>query len=278
MKTFNDISSTYIRDISRIPTMTATEEVEVAKKCKKGDAKAREQLITANLRFVISVARNYQNQGLQLDDLINVGNLGLIKAAARFEPNKNFKFISYAVWWIRQAILQELANHSRIVQYPLNKIALIHNVGKTKDKLKQKFHRDPSKEEIANVLNISIDDVDIAISAGLTPVYLDKPLETSHLLDVVNFEDGNQDQDKDIEQIMINRSSSVWVEKLLHILSNREQQIVKMYYGLGYDDQSTLEEIGIKLHITRERVRQLKDHALNALRRYSRTQLIKENV
>lgn len=276
----NEIDSlnTYMHDISQIPTMTVEEESEVAKKCKNGDVKAREQLIVANLRFVVSVARNYQNQGLQLEDLINVGNLGLIKAAAKFEPNKNFKFISYAVWWIRQAILQELASQSRIVQYPLNRVSLIYKVGKIKEKLKQKFHREPTKEEIADALKISIDDISVAINAGFTPVYLDKPLELSSntLLDVFEIDEADND---DIEQKMINKSSNEWIERLLHILTNREREIIKMYYGLSCDNTATLEEIGSKLNITRERVRQLKDKALDTLKRHSKAQrLLKENL
>ena len=263
--TNSDILNIYMRDINKIPVLSSEEEFRTATLSKNGNIKAREKLITANLRFVVSVACNYQNQGMKIEDLINVGNFGLIKAASKFEPNKNFKFISYAVWWIRQAILQELANNSRIVRYPLNRVSAIHNIGKTKEQLKQQYCREPSKEEIASELNMSLNDVELAMSASLTTICFDKPLDTGmSFLDIYH-----DSEEESIDQDILNNSSNAYIEKKLSILNEREQIIIKMYFGFNYDNPHTLEEIGKRLNITRERVRQLKDKAINTLRQRS---------
>ncbi len=260
----------YLKEIARHKSLSAKEEAEAAVRIRKGDRKALEKLVKANLRFVVSVARNYQNQGLPLSDLINEGNIGLIRAAYRFDEKKNFKFISYAVWWIRQAILQSLANHSRIVKMPLNRVATIHRVGKTRARLEQKYRRLPNDRELADELGINEQEVADTMKIGNTHASLDAPLaggRDGSLLDIMT--DGEQERpDDSVLQISLNQQ----IDKLLDTLNERERKVVRMYFGIGEETTYTLEEIGERANITRERVRQIKDAALEKLRRsnYSR--------
>ncbi len=255
----------YLRDIARFMPLSPKEEYQVATRIKKGDKKALDRLVKANLRFVVSVSRNYQNQGMSLVDLINEGNLGLIKAAMRFDEKKNFKFISYAVWWIRQSILQGLADNSRIVKVPLNRVATIHKVGKARINLEQKFRRLPNTSEVAKELGISETDVTDSIKIGSTHTSLDAPLTEEAqgtLIDLMH--------DRKIEKpddYALRRSQNKEVDKLLVILTDREREIICLYFGIGEDTGYTLDEIGQRSGITRERVRQIKDIALRKLRR-----------
>jgi len=241
-----------------------TDELKMASCIKSGDKKAVDRLVKANLRFVVSVARNYQNQGMSLVDLINEGNLGLIKAAKRFDENKNFKFISYAVWWIRQAILQGLADHSRIVKVPLNRVATIHKVGKTSANLEQKYNRLPNMKEVADALGITEDDVADSLKIGSTHSSLDAPLsdEKGSLMDLM--------VDSKVEkpdEYAVRKSQNKEIDKILAILNKREREVIRLYFGIGEDTSYTLDEIGKRSGITRERVRQIKDIALRKLRR-----------
>lgn len=260
----------YLRDIARHNALSAKEEAETAKRIRKGDRKAVEKLVKANLRFVVSVARNYQNQGMPLADLINEGNLGLIRAAYRFDEKKNFKFISYAVWWIRQAILQGLADHSRIVKVPLNRVATIHKVGKIRAKLEQKYRRLPNDREVANELDIDESEVTNSMKISNRHASLDAPIKDDNagtLIDILQNESQEHPDDR-IERKSINEE----VEKVLRILTDRERRVIRMYFGIGEDTSYTLEEIGRQANITRERVRQIKNAALKKLKRSGRCQ------
>lgn len=266
----------YLRDIARHKALPAHEEAETAKRIRKGDQNAVEKLIKANLRFVVSVARNYQNQGMPLSDLINEGNLGLIRAAYRFDEKKNFKFISYAVWWIRQAILQGLADHSRIVKVPLNRVATIHKVGKTRAKLEQKFRRLPNDSEVADELEINETDVTNTMKISNRHASLDAPIKDENagtLIDVLHNND-QIDSDNSAEKGSINKE----IEKVLGILTERERKVVRMYFGIGEETSYTLEEIGKQSDITRERVRQIKDAALKKLKRSGKCQKLMRNT
>jgi RNA polymerase primary sigma factor len=254
----------YLRDISRHKALSAAEECEYAVRIRKGDAKALEKLIKANLRFVVSVARNYQNQGLPLCDLINEGNLGLIRAARRFDEKKNFKFISYAVWWIRQSILQGLAKQSRIVKVPLNQVGTIHRIGKTRAKLEQKLHRPPNTREVAEELGIPEEDVHHTYKIGNTHTSLDAPVmhdSDARLVDIL----ADKEQ-QNPEEIILENSLREAIDKSLSMLNWRERSVIKMYYGIGEETAYTLEEIGSQVNITRERVRQIKERALEKLK------------
>jgi RNA polymerase primary sigma factor len=255
----------YLRDISRYKPLPTHEEFKMAVKIRKGDTEALNQLVKANLRFVVSVARNYQNQGMSLVDLINEGNLGLIKAAKRFDEKKNFKFISYAVWWIRQAILQGLADHSRIVKVPLNRVATIHKVGKARVNLEQKYRRLPNTREVADELGITEDDVTNSLKIGSSHASLDAPLSegmSGSLLDLM--QDSKQERADDFAMRM---SQNRVINKLFRVLTDREKEVVRLYYGIDEDANYTLTEIGSRMSITRERVRQIKDIALKKLKR-----------
>jgi RNA polymerase primary sigma factor len=260
----------YLRDIARHKALSPKEEAETAKRIREGDRKAVEKLVKANLRFVVSVARNYQNQGMPLADLINEGNLGLIRAAYRFDEKKNFKFISYAVWWIRQAILQGLADHSRIVKVPLNRVATIHKVGKIRAKLEQKFRRLPNDREVATELDIDETEVTNTMKISNRHASLDAPIKddtSGSLIDILRNDD-QENPDESAEKESINKE----VEKVLSILTERERHVIKMYFGIGEDTSYTLEEIGQQSSITRERVRQIKNAALKKLKRSGRCQ------
>jgi RNA polymerase primary sigma factor len=266
----------YLRDIAKHKALNAKEEAEMARRIRKGDRKAVEILIKANLRFVVSVGRNYQNQGMPLSDLINEGNIGLIRAAYRFDENKNFKFISYAVWWIRQAILQGLADHSRIVKVPLNRVATIHKVGKVRARLEQKFRRLPNDTEVAQELNVEEEEITNTMKISNRHASLDAPVNddnSSSLIDILRADEQENTDDR-AERLSISHE----VEKVLSILTERERNVVRMYFGIGEETSYTLEEIGQQSDITRERVRQIKDAALKKLKRYGRCQKLMINT
>ena len=264
----------YLQEIGRVELITAEEEVRLAQLIKKGDGKALERLTKANLRFVVSVAKQYQNQGLTLGDLINEGNLGLIKAAQRFDETRGFKFISYAVWWIRQSILQALAEQSRIVRLPLNKIGSINKINKTFSKLEQEFEREPSTEELASAMSISQDEIKDAMRTSGRHVSMDAPLvsgEDSTLIDVL----GDDDQPHP-DHSLITESLRREVERALSTLTTREADVIRLYFGLAVGEQPmTLEEIGDRFDLTRERVRQIKEKAILRLKHTSRSKILK---
>ena len=255
----------YLHDISKEQMVTPQEEVELAQKIRAGDADALNRLTRANLRFVVSVAKQYQNQGLGLPDLINEGNLGLIKAAQRFDETKGFKFISYAVWWIRQSILQAIAEQSRLVRLPLNQIGTLNKVRKSFSKLEQDFQREPSAEELAQVLNFSINHITAVMRVSARPVSIDAPLDSSEdsstLLDIL---DGNDSVNTDTS--MMQESMTEDINRYLSVLSPKEVQIIKMFFGIGHTHNMSLDEISLKVQLTRERVRQIKEGALRKLK------------
>ena len=263
----------YLQEIGKVDLITAEEEVELAQRIKAGDQVALEKLTKANLRFVVSVAKQYQNQGLTLPDLINEGNLGLIKAAKRFDETRGFKFISYAVWWIRQSILQALAEQSRIVRLPLNKIGSINKINKTYAFLEQAHERAPSAEEIAKELEMTINDVKESLKNSGRHVSMDAPLvegEDSNLYDVLNSgESPNPDR------ILLHESLQTEIERSLETLTPREADVVRLYFGLGEQHAMTLEEIGETFDLTRERVRQIKEKAIRRLKHTSRSKILK---
>ena len=257
--------SLYLRDISKFQPLATKDEFALAVKIHAGDMVALEKLVKSNLRFVVSVARNYQNQGMSLVDLINEGNLGLIKAAHRFDEKKNFKFISYAVWWIRQAILQGLADHSRIVKIPLNRVATIHKVGKARVSLEQKLRRTPNTKEVAQELDISESDVTDSLKIGSSHTSLDAPLtegQSGSLMDLMS-----SDKHEKTDEVTMQDSQNRVVNRLFSILSDREREVVSLYYGINEDANYTLMEIGTRMDITRERVRQIKDMAIKKLKK-----------
>jgi len=263
----------YLQEIGKVDLITADEEVELAQRIKAGDQIALEKLTKANLRFVVSVAKQYQNQGLTLPDLINEGNLGLIKAAQRFDETRGFKFISYAVWWIRQSILQALAEQSRIVRLPLNKIGSINKINKTYAFLEQSHERTPSAEEIAKELDMTINDVKESMKNSGRHVSMDAPLvegEDSNLYDVLRSgESPNPDRD------LLHESLRTEIERALETLTPREADVIRLYFGLGNQHPMTLEEIGETFDLTRERVRQIKEKAIRRLKHTSRSKILK---
>jgi len=259
----------YLQDISKFELISADEEAKLTIKIKKGDDVALEKLIKANLRFVVSVAKQYQNQGLTLPDLINEGNIGLIKAAKRFDETKGFKFISYAVWWIRQSILQALAEHSRIVRLPLNKITTANKVNKTFNELLQKFHREPSIDEIADELKIAPKDVQRVIVNNERKISMDAPVKDDEKMTLYSII-SNVNSDSP-EKEMLKQSLTEELRRVLSTLPFREAEIIKQYFGIEMKHPLTLEEIGLNFGITRERVRQLKSRTLGILKRKSAT-------
>ena len=263
----------YLQEIGKVDLITADEEVELAQRIKAGDQIALEKLTKANLRFVVSVAKQYQNQGLTLPDLINEGNLGLIKAAQRFDETRGFKFISYAVWWIRQSILQALAEQSRIVRLPLNKIGSINKINKTYAFLEQSHERPPSAEEIAKELDMTINDVKESMKNSGRHVSMDAPLvegEDSNLYDVLRSgESPNPDKE------LLHESLRPEIERALETLTPREADVIRLYFGLGNQHPMTLEEIGETFDLTRERVRQIKEKAIRRLKHTSRSKILK---
>ncbi|PHX61843.1 MAG: RNA polymerase subunit sigma [Flavobacteriales bacterium] len=263
----------YLQEIGKVDLITADEEVELAQRIKAGDQSALEKLTKANLRFVVSVAKQYQNQGLTLPDLINEGNLGLIKAAQRFDETRGFKFISYAVWWIRQSILQALAEQSRIVRLPLNKIGSINKINKMYALLEQSNERPPSAEEIAKELDMTVNDVKESMKNSGRHLSMDAPLvegEDSNLYDVLRSgESPNPDRE------LIHESLQTEIERALETLTPREADVVRLYFGLSDQHPMTLEEIGETFDLTRERVRQIKEKAIRRLKHTSRSKILK---
>jgi RNA polymerase primary sigma factor len=266
----------YLQEIGRVDLITSDEEVELAKRIKEGDHAAFEKLIKANLRFVVSVSKQYQNQGLTLPDLINEGNLGLIKAAQRFDETRGFKFISYAVWWIRQSILQALAEQSRIVRLPLNKIGNISRINKAFARLEQQYERPPTAAELAEVLEMTLDDVKQTIRNSGRHVSMDAPL--------VDGDEGSSDMyavmhDEDVEnpdEHIMDESLKAEINRCLHSLSDREGEVLKFYFGLDGNESCTLEEIGKRIDLTRERVRQIKEKGLRKLKNAARSEGLKQ--
>ena len=263
----------YLQEIGKVDLITAEEEVELAQRVKQGDQLALEKLTKANLRFVVSVAKQYQNQGLTLPDLINEGNLGLIKAAQRFDETRGFKFISYAVWWIRQSILQALAEQSRIVRLPLNQVGSLNKINKAFSKLEQEFERPPSSDELATALELTEEKVKDTMKISGRHVSVDAPFvdgEDNSLLDVMV----NNDSPKaDLE--LMRESLQREIERSLSTLNDREKDVVMLFFGIGKKHGLTLEEIGSKFDLTRERVRQIKEKAIRRLRHNSRSKLLK---
>jgi RNA polymerase primary sigma factor len=263
----------YLQEIGKVDLLTPDEEVELAKRIKEGDQIALEKLTKANLRFVVSVAKQYQNQGLSLGDLINEGNLGLIKAAQRFDETRGFKFISYAVWWIRQSILQALAEQSRIVRLPLNRVGSLNKISKTFSELEQKYEREPSPEELAEVLQVTTAEVVDTMKISGRHVSMDAPFvqgEENSLLDVLE-----NDSEQTPDSGLMNDSLRREVQRALSTLTQREADVITLYFGLNGEHAMTLEEIGEKFNLTRERVRQIKEKAIRRLRHTSRSKALK---
>lgn len=265
----------YLQEIGKVDLITPEEEVKLAIRIKQGDAIALEKLTKANLRFVVSVAKQYQNQGLSLSDLINEGNLGLIKAAQRFDETRGFKFISYAVWWIRQSILQALAEQSRIVRLPLNKVGLSNKIIKAYSVLEQEFEREPSPDELASLLEINTDEVEATLGVAMRHVSMDAPFqqgEEGTLLDVMANPNSVSTDDK----VNYVESLRVEIERSLNTLTERQKDVIKLYFGIGVPNQLSLEDIGAHFGLTRERVRQIKDKAISKLRSTSRSRLLRK--
>lgn len=264
----------YLQEIGKVDLITPEEEVSLAIKIKQGDERALEKLTKANLRFVVSVAKQYQNQGLSLSDLINEGNLGLIKAAQRFDETRGFKFISYAVWWIRQSILQALAEQSRIVRLPLNKVGLTNKINKAYSQLEQEYQREPSAEELAMVLEINTEEVETTLGSAARHISVDAPFadgEENTLLDVL-YNPNAKEADMEVEH---NESLRDEIERSLCTLTDRQKDVLKLFFGIGVDNPLSLEDIGEQFGLTRERVRQIKDKAITKLRSASRSRLLK---
>lgn len=264
----------YLQEIGKVDLITPEEEVMLAVRIKQGDQKALEKLTNANLRFVVSVAKQYQNQGLSLSDLINEGNVGLIKAAQRFDETRGFKFISYAVWWIRQSILQALAEQSRIVRLPLNKVGLSNKIIKAYSQLEQEYEREPSTEELADLLDITTEEIETTLGVATRHVSVDAPFADSEencLLDVL--ENPNAESTDTI--IEHHDSLRCEIDRSLSTLTERQQAVLKLYFGIGVENALSLEDIGEKFSLTRERVRQIKDKAINKLRATNRCYLLK---
>jgi RNA polymerase primary sigma factor len=259
----------YLQEIGKVDLLTPEDEIQLAIRIRKGDRSAFEQLTKANLRFVVSVAKQYQNQGLSLGDLINEGNLGLIKAAKRFDETRGFKFISYAVWWIRQSILQALAEQSRIVRLPLNRVGALNKIGKAYSSLEQEYEREPSPAELAKELEMDVNEVSDALKISGRHVSMDAPFiqgEENRLLDVIE-----NDELPAPDYLLMNESLTVEINRILSTLSDREAEVIKLYFGLNKEHSLTLEEIGEKFNLTRERVRQIKEKAIRRLRHASRS-------
>ncbi len=259
----------YLQEIGKVDLLTPDEEIELAIRIKKNDQVALEKLVKANLRFVVSVAKQYQNQGLSLGDLINEGNLGLIKAARRFDETRGFKFISYAVWWIRQSILQALAEQSRIVRLPLNRVGALNKIGKAYSNLEQEFEREPNAHELAQELDMDINEVSDTLKISGRHVSMDAPFTTgeeNRLLDILE-----NDEQPSPDYTLMSESLRSEIERALSTLSEREAEVIKLYFGLNKEHSLTLEEIGEKFNLTRERVRQIKEKAIRRLRHASRS-------
>ncbi|MDT3697664.1 MAG: sigma-70 family RNA polymerase sigma factor [Ignavibacterium sp.] len=263
----------YLQEIGKVGLLSPEEEIQLTIRMKNGDQSAMEKLTKANLRFVVSVAKQYQNQGLSLGDLINEGNLGLIKAVRRFDETRGFKFISYAVWWIRQSILQALAEQSRIVRLPLNRVGALNKIGRAYSSLKQEFEREPSADEIAQILEMDIDEISETLRISGKSVSVDAPFSTNDdnsLLDVIE-----NDQQPSPDNELISESLKLEIKNILSELPEREAEVIRLYFGLDGEYAMTLEEIGEKFNLTRERVRQIKEKAIRRLRHNSRSNILK---
>ncbi len=263
----------YLQEIGEVELLDTDEEIRLARRIKKGDHRSLEKLTKANLRFVVSVAKQYQNQGLSLGDLINEGNLGLIKAAKRFDETRGFKFISYAVWWIRQSILQALAEQSRVVRLPLNRVGALNKIGKAYSNLEQEFEREPSPEEIAEQLDMTAFEVTDTMKMSGRHLSMDAPFnqgEDNRLLDIIQNE-----MQPSPDNTLMKESLKKEVDRALETLSMREAEVVRLYFGLNREHPLTLEEIGEKFSLTRERVRQIKEKALRRLRNTSRSKALR---
>ncbi|MGB9773958.1 MAG: sigma-70 family RNA polymerase sigma factor [Bacteroidota bacterium] len=263
----------YLQEIGKVGLLSPEEEIELARRIKKNDQKALERLTKANLRFVVSVAKQYQNQGLSLGDLINEGNLGLIKAAKRFDETRGFKFISYAVWWIRQSILQALAEQSRIVRLPLNRVGALNKIGRAFSSLEQEFEREPSASELAEELDMSLYEVADTLKISGRHLSMDAPFvqgEDNRLLDVIQ-----DDRAPQPDHTLVEESLRAEVRRALSTLSEREAEVIRLYFGLDREHALTLEEIGEKFNLTRERVRQIKEKAIRRLRHTSRSKALR---
>ncbi len=263
----------YLQEIGKIPLLTAEEEIELTRRIREGDQQALKKLTEANLLFVVSVAKVYQNRGLSLGDLINEGNLGLIKAAKRFDETRGFKFISYAVWWIRQGILQALAEQSRTVRLPLNRVSTLTKIGKAYARLEQEFEREPNASEIANQLDMSDHEVSNTLKIAGRHISMDSPLrnnENNSLLDVLH-----NDHQPPPDSELMGESLKVEINRALASLRKREAEILRLYFGLGQEHPLTLEEIGERFNLTRERIRQIKEKALQRLRHISRSKTLR---
>ncbi|MCF8261314.1 MAG: RNA polymerase sigma factor RpoD/SigA [Melioribacteraceae bacterium] len=259
----------YLQEIGKVSLLTPDEEIDLAIKIKKGDDKALEKIVKCNLRFVVSVAKQYQNQGLTLGDLINEGNLGLIKAAKRFDETRGFKFISYAVWWIRQSILQALAEQSRIVRLPLNRVGALNKIGKAYSNLEQEFEREPSASELATELEMEMAEVSDALRIAGRHISVDAPFaqgDENRLIDILE-----NDGEKAPDSTLMTDSLKEEVKRALGGLSHRESEVIRLYFGLDKEHSMTLEEIGEKFNLTRERVRQIKEKAIRRLRHTTRS-------
>lgn len=264
----------YFQEISKLDLITADEEVELARKIRDGDQIALNTLVNANLRFVVSTAKQYQGSGIRLSDLINEGNIGLVKAAKRFDETRGFKFISYAVWWIRQSILQALAEQSRIVRLPLNKVGSLNKINKAFSELEQEFEREPSSDELAETLEIPTEEVETTLGVAARHVSMDAPFvegEDNSLLDVLE----NGATPRTDQSLEYNESLSREIDRSLSTLTDRQCDVIKLYFGIGVEHPMSLEDIGERFGLTRERVRQIKDKAINKLRNTSRSKLLK---
>ncbi len=264
----------YLQEIGKVELISPEEEVRLAEKIKQGDESALERLTKANLRFVVSVAKQYQNQGLTLADLINEGNVGLIKAARRFDETRGFKFISYAVWWIRQSILQALAEQSRIVRLPLNKVGLTNRISKAYSQLEQEFEREPTAEEIATLLQVETEEVAATLGASARHVSMDQPFaegEEGSLIDVLE----NPNSESTDMNLVFHASLTEEINRSLSTLTERQKEVIRYFFGIGVDHALSLEDIGERYNLTRERVRQIKDKAITKLRAVSRCKLLR---
>lgn len=264
----------YLQEIGKVDLVSPEEEVQLARLIKQGDQRALDRLTKANLRFVVSVAKQYQNQGLSLPDLINEGNLGLIKAAQRFDETKGFKFISYAVWWIRQSILQALAEQARIVRLPLNKVGLTSRIQKAYSQLEQEFEREPTPEELAEVLNMELDEIRSSLSINIRHVSMDTPIsegEEGTLLDVMV----NPNAERTDGEVEHNQSLKVEIDRSLRTLTERQKEVLCYFFGIGVENALSLEDIGDKFNLTRERVRQIKDKAITKLKTSQKNNILR---